>query len=256
MYGDFVGLMTQTDKRRFNPGDAVFKEGDPADGFHLLLSGSVEVLQRGPDGGLKRLATLKAGEYFGENALLSGEPRNATVCCLEPVEVLCLSREDFEAGFLQPSSKSSPGSANAAAAAARQTLGFIQMVSAMQRTTLKTGECAFHEGDAGDRFYIIEGGTVGVEIKGKEVGKLGQGDCFGELALLNGAPRNATVRCTASACQLLSMDIATFSSMLRRSTALQSELATLARTRTDSPVPSALAPPKEEEKPKKKWGLW
>lgn len=237
LYGDFVGLMSQTEKRHFAKGDAVFSEGDPADGFHLLLKGSVEVLKRAPDGKNARLATLRQGEYFGENALLSGKevPRNATVRCLEPVEILRLSRDDFEAGFLQPSSSTTGSSSSADAdAAVRQTLGFIQMVSSMERTMLSQAECAFHEGEAGDRFYILEAGTVGVEYGGKEVNRLGAGSCFGELALLNGAPRNATVRCVSPTCKLLSMDVVAFTRMIRRSTALHTELSSLAAQRLDS----------------------
>lgn len=206
LYGDFVEMMTCTEKRRYAEGENIFQEGDLPDGFHLLLSGSCEVLQsedaerRGateasgaaagtgdlPTGGVvgdgggggaseagagaggsrgpvRRVGLLSTGDYFGETALLSHAPRNATVRCLGPVEVLRLSREDFEAGFLQeggkaPDTSSSPSSSAAAtaAAAARQTLGFIQMVSCMQRSTLGQGQNAFKEGDKGDRFYIIE----------------------------------------------------------------------------------------------------
>ena len=49
----------------------IFCEGDPPDGFHLILSGSVEVLQAAPTGASVRIATLGGGEYFGETALLS-----------------------------------------------------------------------------------------------------------------------------------------------------------------------------------------
>ena len=238
LYGDFVGLMSQTEKRQFTTGDDIFSEGDAADGFHLLLKGSVEVLKRTPNGREARLATIGQGEYFGENALLSGKQtrRNATVRCLEPVEVLRLSREDFEAGFLQPSTTSGTAAADAAAAV-RQTLGFIQMVSSMEHSTLRKAECAFHEGDAGDRFFIIEEGTVGVEVKGKEVNRLDEGNCFGELALLSGARRNATVRCVSPTCKLLAMDVASFSRMIRRSTALHSELSSLAAKRADPTAP-------------------
>lgn len=227
LYGDFVELMSQTNKRLFAKGDAIFREGDAPDGFHLLLKGSVEVSKGG-----QRLATLRSGEYFGENALLSGASRDATIKCLEDVEVLLLSREDFEAGFLQPSA-----TADGSAVAARQTLSFIQMVSSMQRSTLAKGECAFRAGDPGDRFYIIEEGTVRVEIKDQVVNRLHKGNCFGELALLSGETRNATVRCETRRCALLSMDVSTFTRTLRKSAALHADLSTLAATRTDAAAP-------------------
>ena len=64
------------------------------------------------------------------------------------------------------------------------------------------GQDVFHQGDLGDRLYIILSG--GVEVRRGDVGtelvlaRLGPGQCFGEMALLKMATRNATVRCTAS----------------------------------------------------------
>ena len=80
MYGDFIDLMTHTSKAFYSPQQTIFNEGDLPDGFHLLLAGAVEVVQRGAV-----VATIEAGEYFGETALLSEAPRNATVRALEPV---------------------------------------------------------------------------------------------------------------------------------------------------------------------------
>ena len=159
--------------------------------------------------------------------------------CREPVEVLRLSREDFEAGFVQQSTGGGAarpcGKTEAMASAeatARQALGFIQMVSSMQRSTLRHGETAFVEGDVGDRFFIIEDGHVTVESNGVVLNNLEAGGCFGELALLTGAPRNATVRCTSERCRLLSMGVADFSRLMRRSAAVHSDIETLARTRS------------------------
>eukprot|EP00966_Prymnesium_polylepis_P304227 7028721-Prymnesium_polylepis.1 len=117
MYGDFIEVMNNTNKALFKTNDTIFSEGDPPDGFHLILSGSVEVLQAG-----KVVARLDAGEYFGETALLSEAPRNATVRCPEPVETLRLSRDDFEAGFLTQAAD-----VGVKEATLKQSLGFIQM---------------------------------------------------------------------------------------------------------------------------------
>lgn len=63
----------------------------------------------------------------------------------------------------------------------------------------ENGEVIFHEGDIGDFLYIIVNGTVEVlhEKDGKEehVCKLGKGEFFGEMAILNEKRRNATIRC-------------------------------------------------------------
>jgi predicted MFS family arabinose efflux permease len=58
------------------------------------------------------------------------------------------------------------------------------------------GTTVFHQGDHGDRFYVIEQGTVDVVIDEQLVNQLVPGESFGELALLRDVPRAATVIAT------------------------------------------------------------
>jgi NADH dehydrogenase len=57
------------------------------------------------------------------------------------------------------------------------------------------GEMVFHQGDLGDRLYIIISGAAEVVRAGRVLARLGPGHCFGEMALLQGTVRNAGVRC-------------------------------------------------------------
>ena len=50
------------------------------------------------------------------------------------------------------------------------------------------------EGELDDRFYVIAGGSVRVEMNGQVVGVLGDGDCFGESSYVGGVKRNSTIR--------------------------------------------------------------
>ncbi len=115
----------------------------------------------------------------------------------------------------------------------QQTLGFIQMVSRMQQRELLKGEAVFREGDAGDRFYIVGEGTMRVECGGQPLARLHAGECFGEMALLSGEPRNATVRCASEACAVTSMAAEDFLRLMQRSTALRSEMTRLASGREE-----------------------
>jgi CRP/FNR family cyclic AMP-dependent transcriptional regulator len=57
----------------------------------------------------------------------------------------------------------------------------------------KTGEVIFKEGDAGSEFFVIQSGKVDVRLGNRQLGTLADNDIFGEMALIDTAPRSATV---------------------------------------------------------------
>jgi MFS family permease len=63
--------------------------------------------------------------------------------------------------------------------------------------TAESGSAVFSEGDAGDRYYVIESGTADVTIDGVHIRTLAAGDAFGEIALLRDVPRTATITATS-----------------------------------------------------------
>ena len=68
----------------------------------------------------------------------------------------------------------------------------------LEVSRLRDGEAVFHEGDPGDAWYVISEGTaiVLVEREGatREVARLNRGECFGEMAILDGSARSASVK--------------------------------------------------------------
>jgi CRP/FNR family cyclic AMP-dependent transcriptional regulator len=57
----------------------------------------------------------------------------------------------------------------------------------------QAGDAIALEGEGGLMFFVVESGEASVEVHGAEVGKLGPGDAFGEIALIDRRPRTATV---------------------------------------------------------------
>ena len=60
--------------------------------------------------------------------------------------------------------------------------------------TYAAGETITEEGEAGRTFVVIESGEATVTVHGEEVGKLGPGEAFGEMALIDKSARSATVK--------------------------------------------------------------
>jgi CRP-like cAMP-binding protein len=87
----------------------------------------------------------------------------------------------------------------------------------------EAGEEIVREGDVGEEFFVIVGGKAAVTRKGSEIASLGEGDYFGELTLLDPAPRNATVTAGAPLTMIvLSRDA--FAAVLDRSPAIRDRL--------------------------------
>lgn len=81
--------------QHFEPGDVIFHQGDLGDSVYVIEQGDCEVLKE-ENGATKTLATLHAGDYFGEMALLSDKTRNATIQALTAMEVLLIPKRDFD----------------------------------------------------------------------------------------------------------------------------------------------------------------
>src|ERR1700739_1605522 len=92
---DFIAhLKESVELVRYAPGQAIARQGDPADSFYLVRIGFVKIIEEYPGGDLV-LAYLSRGDYFGEIGLLGGGFRTATCIALDHVEVVRISGDDF-----------------------------------------------------------------------------------------------------------------------------------------------------------------
>jgi CRP-like cAMP-binding protein/small-conductance mechanosensitive channel len=92
--------LAQTARRTpFGRAEVITRQGAKANWLYVLSKGDVEVRIATPEGD-KRVAVLKAPSFFGEMALMTGQPREATVVALTEVECLRIDKADFQ-GILQ-----------------------------------------------------------------------------------------------------------------------------------------------------------
>jgi CRP-like cAMP-binding protein len=81
----------------FQPGEAIFETGDAPDGMYVVLDGEAQVDVGG------RFHRLKAGDFFGEMALLAPDKRMATVRAVDRVQALQVGAEAFQSYLLEHS---------------------------------------------------------------------------------------------------------------------------------------------------------
>ncbi|KAN0064209.1 hypothetical protein ACQY0O_003376 [Thecaphora frezii] len=206
---------------------AVIEQGAQGDYFYVVESGTLDVYVRstaestqssddgtGPTSSLAALGEKKVsygpGSSFGELALLYAQPRAATVLSTSPCTLWALDRITFRSILMETNSRR-----RALYEKFLKDVPLFEHLSAAERAKVSDsleprdypiGERIIAQGERGSEFFIIVEGNAevrkrkGAEDGGQEevVGKLSRGDYFGELALLNNAPRAASIVASAS----------------------------------------------------------
>lgn len=192
--------------RSLTMGELLFRQGDPGDSIFVVTSGSVRVTRAG-----MVLAELGEGEFFGEGAFFSHEPRNADVSAVAPAELLEIRREDLE-----PLMARYPGVSNALGAFYRRRVldGILagsplfgglpeaerkRVADLFRVVRVDAGEPVVREGETDRTLYLIRRGRFDVSTRPPGGGptlrlsELGPGEIFGEVALVGHGARTATV---------------------------------------------------------------
>ena len=84
-------VMDAFQMKSFAPGDIIFRQGEVGDGMYGIIFGEVEVERGG-----EVVAKLGNNDFFGEMALVAGEPRSATVKAVSDLSVFFLSKKAFD----------------------------------------------------------------------------------------------------------------------------------------------------------------
>jgi CRP-like cAMP-binding protein len=93
-------LIRHLTMKKVEKGTVIIKQGDKGDAFYLIASGRVSVWIE-KDSKREKVAELKTDEHFGEMALISHDPRNATVIAEEFTELFVLQKTDFDKILMQ-----------------------------------------------------------------------------------------------------------------------------------------------------------
>ena len=201
-------------------GDVIINQGDEADAFFVLVTGRARVLRIAKNGEELALNRLAPGDEFGEAALLATEVRTATVRCSTTVELLRLERSDFlplldEFPDLRQSLEAM---ANCRALHAflyafsnfgRLPLPALQaLMNGLQTVHFAKGKVIVRQGEPGGSMFIVRQGRLrayaGVGKQARNLAFYREGEFFGELAVLTGAPRAATIEAITD-CTLLEL---------------------------------------------------
>jgi len=214
----FARLLSEVNLLRVRPGQVVLQQGDPGLAFYVLARGEVEVVRQNPDQPELQLAKLADGAIFGEMALVSAQPRSATVRATTDADLL-----EIDAEALTAAASAVPTIAAALERFTRERLlGNLMATSPLfrpldrkQRLDLvrrfsahdvSAGTAIIEEGSPGRGLYLLLHGQADVSKRdGDEkvlLATLGPTDAFGEISLLGEEPTTATVR-AATQCTVL-----------------------------------------------------
>lgn len=187
----------------YDAGEVIFERNDPGSSMFGIAEGSVLVEVNPDDPSIT--VPIEQGSIFGEVGLISGRRRGSTIRAAEPTVVMELSRT--AALKLMATAPSAARAVNAISIE-RQLLQMFgsgltkkdvaELVEAAELVDVRAGQVVIEEGAEDKDVYVIRRGSMIVEraIGGSPVflSYLPAGSYFGEMAVVDGSPRNATVK--------------------------------------------------------------
>ena len=208
-------------EEHYDFGEIIVKEGDPADAFYVLTSGRARALKIAQNGEEIPLGSLRPGDSFGEAALADGGTRAASVRCSTSVDLLKLDRDDFLQLLAEvPDLKhhiEMMGRQRSLQSFLYEFSNFGRLPAPALRSMMENltpmacekGGLIIREGDPAGPMFILQKGRARVFVanNGRErnLAFYRDGDFFGELSILNGSSRAASVQAFTD-CSLLAIE--------------------------------------------------
>lgn len=218
---DMNTVLMACQEAKFASGEQVIEEGADGNELFVIEKGAFEC-KKTIEGEVKVVKTCEAGDLFGELALLYNCPRAASVFAKDECVSWKLDRETFNHIVKESAVKrrnkyeSFLGSVSLLSSVGQYEKS--QIADALKQETFAKGDTIVKQDDPGDKFYILEEGTLYAEKSGadgtRRVLDYKAGDYFGELALLKNQPRAASVVVESNDAKVLSLDRKSFNKML------------------------------------------
>lgn len=225
-YDDLRPIAAMLEPRQYAAGETIIRQGEPGKEFFIIESGKVQIWQQREGMEAEQVNALGAGQYFGEVALVTDAPRNATVIAETPSVLLTLERDDFDTLVKHHLAFAKNIKTNIHSKWILRNMPILDELDAMdlnylanmlKTETFKAGGKVITQGDIADKFYIVQSGELRIyqEANGRtiELDRHSPGDYFGEIALLNKSPRTANVIAVTDV-ELLSLEADKFQNLL------------------------------------------
>lgn len=194
---------------KYGKGAVIIQQGDVGQTCYVVRSGECDVVVEDASGEKLRVGLLRAGALFGEVALLEESPRMASVIARGDVEVVAMDRDTFlelvESGgwdrmYVMDRVRMHAFLKKLDLFRGLSPENMATVIGSLSVVRADKDQVLVREGEEGDTMYIIFTGEVEVVKEGVgRVAKLGEGNYFGEIAVVTGRARTATCRCLAPA---------------------------------------------------------
>ena len=181
----------------FSIGQQVCAAGADADAFFIVYSGRARVVAPGEDGNEVTVGTLTRGNHFGEQGLLANAKRQYTVRAASDLDLLRLSRENFNALLDRQPQLRNYFASYVSELAVRNFLKMTQvfaplspaeirsLLGKLEKRNFSTGQALVHKGSNADGIYLIRSGSVSQFLEGRRLSaRLAAGESFGLSQLL------------------------------------------------------------------------
>ena len=210
--GDRDAIDTLVSTVRVGAGEVVFRLGDPGDAMFVVKSGLFRVTGAMPSGAEVTLGEIGPRDWAGEMAVLTGQPRSATLTAVTDGELIRLPRSGFDELSRLAPSVASRLTADIGPRLRRTQLlrvweelfgitepaAFRELEQSVEWRRVSAGEVLIRQGEASDAMYVVVTGRFRTIVKGPDgadvaVRETGAFSTLGELGLLTEMPRSATV---------------------------------------------------------------